>query len=114
LRHNQHGISAAGDQLFDQPISFQDAFDVVIPTVEVNNEIYLAGFAKTLGYKNSNRVICVMLCGGKELVFILMPLGSLRMGKWSSGKMNQEQLAWLGKMLGKGFTPADRHKRKAN
>jgi len=64
LGHDQDRVAPAFHQLLDKLVSSQHAFHVILPAMEVDNEINLARLAEPFGNKDRHGTVRVMLGGG--------------------------------------------------
>src|SRR5438067_1368851 len=63
LRHDQDGIAARFHELPDQVVMLKDAFNMVLPAMEMNDQVEGRSFNESLGNKNRDRGIGVVGCG---------------------------------------------------
>src|SRR5690242_14152951 len=69
LGNNEDGVSSARGKLFYQFVMLENPFHVVVPAVEMDDEIYFLSCVKTFWNKQGNRAVAVMfICRIKNII----------------------------------------------
>ena len=68
----------------------QHPFHVVLPAVEMDDEIDLAGFPEAFGNEEGHGIVRVMLFGREKFALVGVTFGTFGMGKRSGGELGDD------------------------